>query len=350
MSAMKRALYILSIILFAVSCTPAKEVEPEKPDEKEKNNGKEDTPQKEESRLILSETSVSVGADGGVIEVKVTSNVDVKAVIQDNTTWISMGETKADMTETVHTFTVEPNPETAPREADIRFINEEEKLSETLHVSQEGREEVKGPGIYGIAGLHYEYDKGRHQYLVRKEGSLKKFVILNPGTQQFLSVRMVYSNEPGAIVEASILQNVIPQSPSLQEHIRLKVEKVEGGCTFFSSIDDKSQQLVLNYADESSRDWSITGTMVTPQWDTNASIPMTLEGDLWVARGVSLSASDKFKFIYRHSWDVNRGGNIQELGTSFPLTQNGPDILPGVNGIVDIYMSADTNLAFVVLQ
>jgi hypothetical protein len=108
--------------------------------------------------------------------------------------------------------------------------------------------------------------------------------------------------------------------------------------------------LVLNYADESSRDWSITGTMVTPQWDTNASIPMTLEGDLWVARGVSLSASDKFKFIYRHSWDVNRGGNIQELGTSFPLTQNGPDILPGVNGIVDIYMSADTNSAFVVLQ
>ncbi len=94
-------------------------------------------------------------------------------------------------------------------------------------------------------------------------------------------------------------------------------------------------------------EWGITGTMVSPQWTTEAPIPMTLEGDWWVARDVALKGNDKFKFIHNNSWDVNRGGNMQAFGESFPLTQDGPDILPGISGSVDIYLSKDTYSAYI---
>ena len=74
---------------------------------------------------------------------------------------------------------------------------------------------------------------------------------------------------------------------------------------------------------------------------------MTLEGDWWVARDVALNGNDKFKFIHNNSWDVNRGGNMQAFGESFPLTQDGPDILPGISGSVDIYLSKDTYSAYI---
>lgn len=97
-------------------------------------------------------------------------------------------------------------------------------------------------------------------------------------------------------------------------------------------------------------EWGITGTMNDPQWTTRFPIPMTLEGDWWVARNVSLSGKDEFKFIHQNSWEINRGGNMAEFGTPFSLEQNGPNIIPGVAGTYDIYMSADTNSAYIVPQ
>jgi hypothetical protein len=107
----------------------------------------------------------------------------------------------------------------------------------------------------------------------------------------------------------------------------------------------------LTYADipePVDAEWGITGTMVFPQWTTESPIPMTLEGNWWVARGVNLEASDKFKFIHNNSWDVNRGGTFSGLGNVFSMTQDGPDILPGINGSVDIYMNADTYQAYLI--
>lgn len=95
-------------------------------------------------------------------------------------------------------------------------------------------------------------------------------------------------------------------------------------------------------------EWGITGTMVNPQWNTEAPIPMTLEGDWWVARNVALRGDDKFKFIHNNSWDINRGGTMGAAGSVFPLIQNGPDIVPGNAGTYDIYMSSDTYSAYIV--
>ena len=242
---MKKALYILSLMLLTFSCTPVKE---------ETSPSKEEPgEQKEESRIVISDKSLSIGFQGGEVEVKVTSNVEVKVVLPGNTPWISQGETKAQMTETVYSFIIQANPETSAREASITFVNEAEKLSETVTVKQDGKEpeeQLYSPGVYGVAGLNYVYEKGRHQYLVRKEGSMKKFVIVDPAAQQFLSVRMEYSNKPGKKVTASILQNVSEDRPSLQELISLKVVKVENGLTVFSSVEDESKKLVLKYTEE----------------------------------------------------------------------------------------------------
>ena len=112
---------------------------------------------------------------------------------------------------------------------------------------------------------------------------------------------------------------------------------------------DVSGDYSLSYdVEEVPVEWGITGTMVNPQWNTAAPIPMTLEGNWWVAKNVNLSSDDKFKFIHNNSWDVNRGGNMAAFGSVFSLSQNGPDILPGVAGTYDIYMSSDTYSASIV--
>jgi len=344
---MKKAFYILlSAALLVVSCTAPEQAAPVK------DEGKEDVtqPEKEKSRIILSSPSVGIGYQGGEMEVKVTSNVELEVILPDTAPWIRLGETKA-LTETVYTFTVEANPETSERHTDITFVYSADNLKETVHVVQDAykpEDQVKAPGVYGIAGLNFVYEEGRHQYLIRKDGSADKFVILDTEAQKFLCISMVYSGIVGSVVNATILQNVSPAIQSVHENVRLKVIKTEGNYTFFSSLDDDTKVLMVKYSNDNPTDWSITGTMVFPQWDTKASIPMTLEGDWWVARGVTLSASDEFKFIFRHSWEINRGGNMSALENPFSVYQDGPNIIPRTSGTFDIYMNADTYSAYLV--
>ncbi len=346
---MKKAFYILlSAALLMVSCTPQEQTAPEKDDKKEDVS----PPEKETSRIILSAPSAGIGYQGGEIEVKVTSNVELEVILPDSAPWISLGETKA-LTETVYTFIVEANPETSPRHTDIAFVYNADNLKKTVHIVQDAykpEDQVKGPGVYGICGLNFVYEEGKNQYLTRKDGSVDKFIILDPVTQKFLSVSMLYTGIAGTEVDAKIVQNVNPAIQSIYENVRLKVMKTEGSNTFFSSLEDDTKVLMVKYSNDNPTDWSITGTMVFPQWDTIASIPMTLEDDWWVARGVTLTSSDEFKFIYRHSWEINRGGNIIGFGTPFSVYQDGPNIIPRTSGTFDIYMNADTFSAYLVAQ
>ena len=346
---MKKALYILLWAALSVfSCTPQEQTAPDKDDKKEDVTPSE----KEKSRIILSAPSAGIGYLGGELEIKVTSNVELEVSLPSTAQWIRLGETKA-LTETVYTFIVEANPETSERHTDITFAYSADNLKETVHVVQDAykpEDQVKGPGIYGICGLDFVYEEEKHQYMTRKDGSADKFIILDPETQKFLSVSMVYSGIAGTAVNATIVQNVSPGIQSVHENVRLKVMKTEGNYTFFSSVEDDTKLLMVKYSNDNPTDWSITGTMVFPQWDTINSIPMTLEGDWWVARGVNLTSSDEFKFIFRHSWEINRGGNMSALGNPFSVYQDGPNIVPGLNGTFDIYMNADTYSAYLVLQ
>jgi hypothetical protein len=89
--------------------------------------------------------------------------------------------------------------------------------------------------------------------------------------------------------------------------------------------------------------WGIAGTM--NDWNETDPIPMTLSGDSYVAFGVSLTADAEFKFVQDKSWAVNRGGTFVAVNQDFELSQNGPNIAPGLSGTFDIFIKADGSTA-----
>ena len=86
--------------------------------------------------------------------------------------------------------------------------------------------------------------------------------------------------------------------------------------------------------------------MQSPEWDVKFPIPMTKEGDWWVARNLAVSSSDEFKFVHNNSWDVNFGGWATSFDSPVSLSQNGPNICPGYNGSIDVYLNVDTATAY----
>lgn len=91
--------------------------------------------------------------------------------------------------------------------------------------------------------------------------------------------------------------------------------------------------------------WGIAGTM--NGWSASSPIEMVVEGNYYVAKGVTLTADTKFKFVQNKSWSVNRGGTFVALGEEFALTQDGADIMPGLSGTYDIYIKSDGSSAYI---
>ena len=99
--------------------------------------------------------------------------------------------------------------------------------------------------------------------------------------------------------------------------------------------------------------WTIVGTHVS--WDVTGGTPMVLDGHWHVAKAVSLTATDVFKFVCNASWDVNYGcGNYVEggstrvnLDTKLDLTSGGNNIAVGKAGSYDIYLSPENIIAYI---
>lgn len=86
---------------------------------------------------------------------------------------------------------------------------------------------------------------------------------------------------------------------------------------------------------ENAADWSLTGTFV--DW---GDWWMVEEGDYYVAKGVKLSSTAKFKFRYKSAWDQNRGGSGPvEADKYYSLTDGGGDITIAEAGTYDIYLA-----------
>ena len=81
--------------------------------------------------------------------------------------------------------------------------------------------------------------------------------------------------------------------------------------------------------------WSLVG--IGGDWETDIDLSNT-SGDIWVARSVSLTASDEFKIRADHAWTTSVGGpeaNYKpELGKAFATGDK--NIQVGVEGVYDI--------------
>ena len=99
--------------------------------------------------------------------------------------------------------------------------------------------------------------------------------------------------------------------------------------------------------------WSIVGTHCF--WDPTAGTTMVIDGYWHVAKAVSLTASDTFKFVCNGSWDINLGfGDYVEggstavaLDTKLELNPGGNNMKLAADGSYDVYLSPENNIAYI---
>ena len=86
--------------------------------------------------------------------------------------------------------------------------------------------------------------------------------------------------------------------------------------------------------------WGIAGTITN--WADGADLAMTLEGDWYIAKNVTLEAGAAFKFRANGTWTTNRGSETTTPvaeGAEVKVVANGQDITAATPAIYDIYLS-----------
>ena len=99
--------------------------------------------------------------------------------------------------------------------------------------------------------------------------------------------------------------------------------------------------------------WSIVGTHVS--WNVTGGTKMYIDGHWHIAKDVTFTAADQFKFVCNGSWDVNLGygqyvdGTATRVGTDTKLDMNpgGNNMTMGAAGSYDVYLSPENNIAYI---
>ena len=85
--------------------------------------------------------------------------------------------------------------------------------------------------------------------------------------------------------------------------------------------------------------WGVTGSLSAYGISWDGDLNMWTDGNNHVACHVKLAAGDEFKFRKDAGWDVNFGGDFTELDSEFTVTQGGPNIVIGADGVYDLYLN-----------
>jgi len=113
---------------------------------------------------------------------------------------------------------------------------------------------------------------------------------------------------------------------------------VEAG-NYVVTYDPEAETVVI---DETG--WGLVGTI--NGWGGSPDIILKESGLFLVAKNVTLTADDEIKLRYNSDWAVNRGGR-SAVGKAVKVTQDGPNIKPGVAGSYDVYYRPDSEVLFV---
>jgi len=93
--------------------------------------------------------------------------------------------------------------------------------------------------------------------------------------------------------------------------------------------------------------WSVIGTLSNYDISWDGDLAMISDGTNHVALSVSLTADDEFKFRQDASWTVNLGGDFGGIDTEFAVTQDGPNIVVGTEGVYDLFVNPSAGTATV---
>ena len=113
--------------------------------------------QAQKDAIVISQKTYEVAAEGGVIEVQLSSNIEFE-ITMPQAGWIEMVETRAFQQHTIY-FKIAENPDMFNRTADIVFTNKDNTISDTISITQQnyaGNHKFYGDskGLYGDVELY----------------------------------------------------------------------------------------------------------------------------------------------------------------------------------------------------
>lgn len=95
-------------------------------------------------------------------------------------------------------------------------------------------------------------------------------------------------------------------------------------------------------------EWSLIGAMEAYGISWDGDLKMWTDGNgNHVAAHVTLKANDEVKFRKDQAWAVNMGGTFGSLDSEFEVTQDGPNIKVGADGVYDLFVNPDAGTAWV---
>ena len=103
------------------------------------------------------------------------------------------------------------------------------------------------------------------------------------------------------------------------------------------------------YADYTeASDWSVIGALSAYEISWDGDLNMWTDGaGNHVAAHVKLAAGDEFKFRQGQDWAVNMGGDFGSLDNEFAVSQDGPNIIVGADGVYDLYVNPAQGIAWI---
>ena len=93
--------------------------------------------------------------------------------------------------------------------------------------------------------------------------------------------------------------------------------------------------------------WSVIGSLSNYGISWDGDIAMITDGTSHVALSVTIAASDEFKFRKDAAWTENLGGEYAGIDTEFAVTQDGPNIVIGADGVFDLFVNPGAGSAII---
>lgn len=179
---------------------------------------------------------------------------------------------------------------------------------------------------------------------VLASGSDGKVSVTNSTISKAL-VALGYSYDQTAAIELSIRASL--QDPT-KDNGRNGFVDSEGLIKIASFlIEAPAANPFEGFTKESS--WGVTGSIASAGISWDKDIAMVSDGTWHVAKSVTLTADDQFKFRKDGAWDVNVGAAgdtepfVVSLDEEIAGAQGGKNLAVGTDGVYDLWVNGETN-------
>ena len=150
--------------------------------------------------------------------------------------------------------------------------------------------------------------------------------------------------EEGATVTLEMLIRASIQSTTYDTSV-LSYKDSESHATATIVVTVPKGSPYSEYTQDS--DWTLIGSLDAYGINWDNDLVMWSDGSNHVAAHVTLTAGDEFKFRKEKGWTVNLGGDFASLDSEFSVTQDGPNIKVGADGVYDIFVNPEAGIAWV---